>query len=271
MKKMHHSIFIIIILVAAIAQQGCKKDHGDKPQLPPSSGFVMNFSDIDSTKVPETLKITGIDSVADYSNYVFAAGNVGIWNFIITVGLAVPVSSFLNSFHYEAQWSNPDNAWLWNYDYTLGYDTYSAELQASVTGAQVHWEMYISKASGFQNFLWYEGDSKLDNTEGTWTLYDNPTSNTELLGILWHNNGTADIIYTNIIPGGAENGGYISYGTTNNPDYNAFYDIYNKGKDNHTNIEWNQTYKNGRVKDSLHFGNNDWHCWDMDFVNTVCP
>lgn len=269
MKKMRYTLLLIVLFAFATVQQGCKKDHGDKPQLPPSSSFVMNFSDIDSTKVPETLKINGVDSAGDYSNYVFAAGNVFTWNVIITVGLAVPVASFLNSFNYQAEWSNPDNAWLWNYDCIVAGVVYSAELQAKVTGNQVHWEMYVSKAGGFQDFLWYEGDSRLDNTEGSWTLYDNHISNTELLGILWHNNGTADITYTNIVPGGAENGGYISYGTSADASYDAFYDIYNKGKDNHTNIEWNKTSKNGRVKDPLHFGDSDWHYWDSSYISTV--
>jgi hypothetical protein len=272
MKKARITAIVVCLLVAGVMQQGCKKDHGDKPSLPPSSGFVMNFSDIDSTKVPSSFfKTTGTDSAGDYTNYVYSAGNVFVWNVIISVGLAVPVASFLNSFHYEAEWDNQADAWLWNYDYAVAGTTYSAELQAKVTGDQVHWEMYVSKQAGFQNFLWYSGDSKLDNTQGTWTLYDNPTSNKELLGIVWHNSGTADITYTNIIPGGAENGGYISYGTTSDATYNAFYDIFNKGKNNHTNIEWNKTYMNGRVKDSLHFGDTNWHCWDVDYSNTTCP
>ena len=61
-----------------------------------------------------------------------------------------------------------------------------------------------------------------------------------------------------------ENGGYINYGITNETPYNAFYDIYNKGQDNHTNIEWNRTTKEGRVKDAQHFLDAVWHLWDSN-------
>ena len=266
-------VLLVLMVATVVLQPGCKKDHGDPPQIPPSSSFVMNFSDLDSTKAPgKFLKISGIDSVGEYSNYLFSAGNVFVWNVIITVGLAVPVASFLHSFSYQATWNNQVDAWEWKYDFTVVV-VYSAKLRAKVSGNMVHWEMYISKQGGFQNFLWYSGDSHLDGTEGTWTLFDNPTSNQELLGILWHNNasnGTSDITYTNIVPGGPENGGYIAYGITTDTTYNAFYNIYNKGKNNLTEIKWKRTAMNGRVKDSLHFGNTDWHCWDVTLKNEIC-
>ena len=67
---------------------------------------------------------------------------------------------------------------------------------------------------------------------------------------------TGDIKYTNIIPGGAENGGYIYYGTQTG-DMTRFYDIFNKGQDNLTEIEWNHTDYHGHVKDPNKFGDSD--------------
>jgi hypothetical protein len=271
MKKIRIIILSVLMLVTAVIQQGCKKDHGEPPSLPPQSSFVMNFTDLDSSMVsPKFMKV---DSVGEYDNYLYAAGNVVAWNVIISVGLAVPVASFVHAFSYQGVWDNQDNAWEWKYDFTV-FNTYSAKLKATVSGNAAHWEMYISQQNGFQDFLWYEGDSYLDNTQGTWTLYDNPNSNQPLLGIVWHNNtntnGTSDITYTNIVPGGAENGGYISYGITDDSTYNAYYDIYNKGKNNLTRIKWNITNKDGSVSDSLHFGDSDWHCWDVDYKNRIC-
>ena len=68
-----------------------------------------------------------------------------------------------------------------------------------------------------------------------------PDNSYPLLGILWHRNpeeATADIRYTNIVPGGAENGGYIYYGIRDNLPLDAFYDIYNKSQDNLITIQW---------------------------------
>ncbi|MEK6617052.1 MAG: hypothetical protein AABZ32_13275, partial [Bacteroidota bacterium] len=95
---------------------------------------------------------------------------------------------------------------------------------------------------------------------------------TPLLQIDWTKNatGTCDIRYTNVIPGGAENGGYINYGIVSDPKYDAFYDIYNKGQNNLTNIKWNRSSKAGRVKDQKKFGDALWHCWNTSLVNDTC-
>ena len=67
-----------------------------------------------------------------------------------------------------------------------------------------------------------------------------------------------------------ENGGYIFYGTTLN-EFDRFYDIYNKGQDNLTEIEWSSVNKNGHVRDPLHFGHENWNCWDVNLMDVVCP
>ena len=130
-----------------------------------------------------------------------------------------------------------------------------------------------------QKFLNKSYKLKVNGTEGTWTLYRDtvtpyvPTNSIPYVGILWHRNtsdGTYDIKYTNIIPNGPENGGYITYGIINQTPYYAFYDIFNKGQVNLTEIKWNRTNKDGRVRDSLHFGDINWHCWDTTLANDTC-
>jgi hypothetical protein len=94
------------------------------------------------------------------------------------------------------------------------------------------------------------------------------------LQIDWHryiSTQTGDIKYTNVIPGDAENGGYIFYGSTTDEEYDRFYNIYNKGQDNLAEIEWNFTNKNGRVKDEHFYLDADWHCWDSNFNDIDCP
>lgn len=41
-------------------------------------------------------------------------------------------------------------------------------------------------------------------------------------------------------------------------------------KQKFTEIMWNETTKEGRVKDTMHFGDTDWHCWDADLQDTDC-
>ena len=106
-------------------------------------------------------------------------------------------------------------------------------------------------------------------------MQESPTNPTDLLRIDWTRNmpldGTGTIKYTNIVPGGPENGGYIYTETNNETPYNAKWDIYNKGADNHTLIEWHRTTQVGRVQDFNRFADNEWHCWGTDHKNTECP
>ena len=239
------------------------------PYIPPLEAHLetsVDFSDFNDTTVNKSIK-------ADTSNALVSIVTVGAWNFLITVGLAVPVASFVESFKHEPTLKN-DGTWVWEYSLVGNYSTYTAKLNGKLNGSKVNWEMYISKTGfgAFTDFLWYKGESNAENTSGEWTLYDNPTNAKELLEITWSDdkNGNAEITYLNIVPSGPENGGYIHYGKNNNSPYNAFYNIYNKGKDNHTIIEWNRTSKEGRVQDFKYFNNNNWHCWNSQWLNVNC-
>ena len=105
-------------------------------------------------------------------------------------------------------------------------------------------------------------------------MKQSPVVPEDLLRIDWSRNITADthtIRYTNIVPDGPENGGYIDARHTEDTPYDHIWDIYNKGQDNHTYIEWSSITGEGRVNDLKHFGDEDWHCWDSDRINVVCP
>jgi hypothetical protein len=265
-------LLIITSVLGFIA--GCEDDpassHGTAPEIPPQSTFIMEFSDFEQESMPNPTKQAMALTTA---NWTYAALNVGIWNTIITVGLAVPVAAFVAAFQHNAVWQ-PDNSWEWSYSFLAGGAMHTARLNGKVVEQQVQWKMYISRQDAFTDFLWYTGTADLAATEGQWILYDNPESETELLQIDWHRNiaeGTADIKYTNIVPDGAENGGYIFYGIVAGETYDRFYEIYNKGLDNITDIEWNYASKAGRVMDENHFGDTDWHCWDGTLSDITCP
>ncbi len=132
--------------------------------------------------------------------------------------------------------------------------------------------MYISKENVYVDFLWYTGTSLTDGTEVDWILHEGPNKSGELLSIEYNktSDNTGNIKYMNIVPGGAENGGYIMYSNDSETALNAYCYIYNKGQDNLTEIEWNQTVKNGRVKEFKHFQDNEWHCWDEKLQDAVC-
>ena len=259
--------FIIILLTFLVATTGCKKNSEPAPDLPPQSSFVMDFSDFSNPD--DTLVAREVNT---YQNWGYSYANVVIWQAFITVGLAVPVASFLESFNHEAVYHPDQNNWTWSYNVTVNLAVYEAELTGYMEADSVVWEMRITKGADYTDFLWYYGKSSFGGTGGYWILQENPANANPLLRIDWHHytNGTADISYTNIKPGGPENGGYIYYGTEI-ADLDRFYNIYNKGQDNLTEIEWSSANKNGHVMDPNHYGDNEWHCWDGLFMDVECP
>lgn len=280
MSRVRKSIALMMTAAVMVASvPGCGSDDGGAgvqrtaPDLPPVSTFLMDFSDFSQEGQPlQSADSESADAGLSKANWTWAAANVLVWNTLITFGFAIPVAAFLEAFNHEPV-RQPDGRWLWDYNFTVDV-IHLAELYGKVEDDEVVWEMYVSREGGYTDFLWYSGRSALDGSEGTWTLNQDPDNPIPMIGIAWHRDtqaGTADIQYTNIVPDGPENGGYIKYGVTGGDPYDAFYDIYNKGKDNHTNIEWSLNDKDGRVKDPDHFGDGEWHCWNNVLDDVDCP
>jgi hypothetical protein len=226
--------------------------------------MVMNFdgfwkSDFKSATLP-------------VSNFFFAAAHVLFWNAAVTLNLAVPVATFLESFNHEPVWNPSGREWIWSYSVTVGSDVYTADLHGKISIGQVDWSMYISKSGGFTNFLWYSGISKFDNTSGTWYLNKSPEDPYQFLQIDWVRgpDGTAEITYLNVTQGAEDKGSYITFGITDEIPLTAYYDIYGKANDRLVNIKWDTVSYAGRVKAPHHFMDSDWHCWDTTFLNAVC-
>ncbi len=259
----------------------------EAPKIPPQTTFVMDFSDFtgasstgsQATASPlasyvgqgETGRVD-VNALGDRTYFDFSAFNVGFWNLVGTFGLAIPVSCFTESLK-QTPVKQPDGSWVWTYSVTVQFVTYTAELHGKYIDSGVRWDMYVTKQNEFTDYLWYYGESDLANTQGYWVLRAEPAKATDLLRIDWHRDPvkeTGDIKYTNIVPNGPENGGYISFVVSDGQPYNRSYTIFNKGKNETTFIEWNETTRAGRVKDSVHFGDDSWHCWDSSLNNTVC-
>ena len=263
------TVFLVLVtLVLTSVLAGCNKDENEPaPQLPPESSFVMSFEDFSNPD--DTLSPREINS---YHNWGISYATVTVWNTIITVGLAVPVASFLESFNHEAIYHPDEQNWTWSYNVITGGHTYEAELTGYLEADSVVWEMRVTKSNQYADFLWYWGKSHINRTGGYWILREKPANPNEMLRINWNqdSNGIANLRYTNIIPNDSENGGYIFYGTTLDA-YDRFYDIFNKGQDNLTEIEWNHVDLDGRVKNPAHYQDTNWHCWGTDLQDMICP
>jgi hypothetical protein len=258
---------ILSLLSIGIFATSCKKEEEKAPELPPQSSFIMDFSDFSNPG--DTI---GTREMATYQNWGYSYAVVVIWQTYLTVGLAVPVASFLESFNHEAVYHPDEDNWTWSYNVTVAQVVYEAELTGYLEADSVVWEMRVTAGQLYNDFLWYFGKSALDGSGGYWKLQENPLNPNELLKINWHkfDNGTADISYTNIRPADINNGAYIFYGTTLE-NFNRFYNLFNVQNNNLTEIQWNSLNKDGRVKDAAYFGSENWNCWDTTLMDIVCP
>jgi len=267
---------ILLIAVAAILT-GCGDDEtvnplaAIPPDLPPQSTFVMDFDEFNQFVLysPQAGDVGGPMTKQNWGQSVV---RIAFWNLALTVTLAVPVAAFVEAFEHDPV-QLEDGSWEWTYSITADVE-HTCRLIGNIEENEVSWSMYLTKEGEFTDYLWYSGTHNLPATEGTWTVNRGPDQTNPFMGIEWHrtvSTATGDLKYTNIIPGDAENGGYIFYGSTTDTDYDRFYNIYNKGQDNLAEIEWNFTDKNGRVKDENFYGDTDWHCWDTNLDDVDCP
>lgn len=258
----------IIAVMMIMVFSGCKKDEEKTaPTIPPSSTFIMDFSGFSNPA-----DTTGNRELTSYNNWGFSYINVVSWNVLLTVGLAVPVAAFNESFNHQAVYHPDNNNWTWSYNVTADNSVYEAELTGYLQSDSVVWEMRITRDNLYSDFLWFQGKSAIDQSGGYWILMNSPLTPVTLLKIDWkrYPDNTAEIRYTNIVPSSEDNGSYIFYGKTS-ADLNRSYVIYNHKIDNMTAIEWNSNSHNGHVKDPAHFGDILWHCWDTNLADIVCP
>lgn len=270
MKNLSKKSFIYLmvgVLTFALVNSGCKKKDEPAPELPPQSSFLMDFTFQDQDTTSKALHT--------YGNWGYSAINVGVWNIVITVGMAVPVASFVESFKHQAEYNAQDEYWTWSYNFD-SWGQHSAELTGYLESDSVVWEMRID------GYLWYYGHSHTNGSGGYWMLKENKTQATNLIKIYWQKNstGVTSIKYLNVADASStqykNNGEYIEYGTVSSGEYDRFYHIFLKDDTdptltNLTDIEWNFADKHGHVKDEKHFNDTEWHCWDTNLADITCP
>ncbi|MBI2968544.1 MAG: hypothetical protein HYY40_12140 [Bacteroidetes bacterium] len=258
---------LCLALIGLFPMTSCRKK-GETPVLPPQESFVINTDALPDSASGKTAADTTM------AKWFYSAATVGIWNTVLTVTLFVPVASYVEALKQTPVWDKKEKKWSWVFSVTGFWNiTYTCKLYGWVNGTNYEWEMYISQAGGPQNVLWYEGVTAKDQSHAEWTLYKDINNPVKFIGVVYNKNGdgTSNIKYTNILEGDAGNGGYIYYGLSTDPQYNAFYDVNYIQNSKLTEIRWNTTSKIGKVRDNVQFGDSDWHCWDTMLKDAVCP
>ncbi len=267
MKGIKKTLSVFLAGAVLVATTSCKKNKGTQPTIPPAETFQMETADFDDSKTgPQRL-----DGTATATNWTHSAWHVGVWNIVLTITLIVPVAAYWESFNHTPKYVSDKKGWRWKYTVNvLGID-HTCKLYGKVSGDNVNWEMYLTKAGHYKNFLWYKGTSDLANNAGQWIMYSNPNDPAQFLQMDWSRDadGNADVKYTNVTTGAAKDD-YIHYGIQAG-NYDRFYRINDQSESRLIDIEWNFASKYGHVKDNVKFGDTNWHCWGNNLHDTICP
>ena len=266
-------IFPILFVIASIGLIVSCEDETTNPLVevpttPSLSTMLVDFGEFPDTSLVESNNFP----LATKMNWGWAATNVKVWNSILTLNFVIPVAAFREAFNHQPVLQS-DGSWLWQYDISVEEENYTAKLYGKTVTEGVDWKMLLSKSGAYTDFEWFTGLSNLPATEGNWTLNKNPESPTPFISIEWERNPqeeTANVKYTLLSNNPTEGGSYIHYGKTNEVPLNRFYQIYNAENQNLIDIMWSYESHFGRVKDSVHFKDDAWHCWDSKLDDTDC-
>jgi hypothetical protein len=274
--------YVLVLLLGVTLLQSCVKDPvmnedpGVAPELPMLETFVMPFQGFDDADTSNINKsIDKARNFVTHFHWFYAASNIVIWNTYLSLHMVIPVASFAEAFNHDPVYQG-SGIWLWAYSVEENGETFYAELTAQfLSDKEVQWDMSISQVGGFSKVHWYTGVISVDGSKGSWTVNYLPENPTPYLRIDYQGDeatGEGSIRYTNIIPGHVDMGDYIEYREfpSSRPEHNRAYDVYRIAEDNLLEIEWNEENHNGRVKNQKAFNDDNWHCWDENFVDIDC-
>jgi len=263
-------LITLIISLPAFYFISCKKDKGDPPELPPYNSMVVDFSNFTSLK--KSVELSGIKGT-ESSTWEFAASVAGVWSTLITSNINVPLAAFEAAVNHKASYVS-ENLWQWSYDFNEGSDTFKAKLQGKITTNSVTWKMYITYEgiAAYKEFLWLEGTSKTDGSGGQWTFKQSPQADVQLFQDDWTKSGdeVTSVKYT-YMKNDTNKDSFINYLHLTTGNFDSSFKIYfSNGLYSESDIEWNVTTKDGRLKCFDYLQDENWYCWDTNKINKIC-
>jgi hypothetical protein len=264
-------LIALMFSFSAFIYISCKKDKGDPPILPPYESMAIDFSNFTSQKrsagVNEEVKGT------ESSTWQFAAAVAGVWNTLISSSIAVPLAAYDSASNVNPGYVS-ENLWQWTYDFTFEGVPYKSKLSGQISTNSVVWQMHVTKdiSGGFTDFLWIEGTSATDGSGGQWIFHESPVSPAGIFQDDWTKSGTVvtTVKYT-YIKDDENKGSYINYLIPSASSFDLGYNIhFSSGIYSDSDIEWNKTTRDGRLKSVDYLQDDNWYCWDTNKINKVC-
>ncbi len=277
----------LMLTLIMIFATSCEKsteinEQGTSPELPPLESMAIDFEAFEDNGTSGKATTLVYDNKAPNGNWVFSRIVVGVWSSALYTTLAVPVASFQAAFTQTPEKISEDT-WQWTYSVGGFTSEYTARLTGQLTANGVAWNMYITKMGieGFDEFLWFSGNSALDGDSGFWILNQGPERPDPMLRIDWERAGDeiGNIRYTWVRElDDQENddlflNSYLEYGLQEGT-FDAYFNAYvydtNLQEFTEVDIEWSRNTFEGRVRAMAYFEDENWRCWDSNGDDIAC-
>lgn len=270
-------LFAAALIVAQVMFISCDKNPakpGQKaPDLPPASSMTL---DLNAFKSASNLAKANGNQSAIGLNFITAYSVVTIINATMTLILSVPAYVFAAAIQQQPVLDPNDGKFHWIYSVT---DSSGVIFKADLAGwvdqdaLESRWEMRITATGNnppLNNFLWFEGRAKLDNSSGYWDIYDGgkPATPTIGLHINWQAGSASDatLQFTVVDPASPDNGDQLTYFADGNQRGVTFFD---KTENKTVEISWDETTHAGYII-APGYNNGQKACWDTILNDVVC-
>ncbi len=277
--KSTNTLWLLIVAIFIVTIIGCKNDNDDDilpdpPPLPPITSLAIDFQEIGNPD--DTLSARDINT---YINWGRAYFDVAAWNLVVSSIILVPVASYAIALNQTPVYNPVNGEWIWAYEFTSNNITYSAKLKGYYDGNDsVAWEMRITQQGGFVDFLWYYGKMHIAGNQIDyvyWELVNNPVDNIPFLRIDWNRLGSGatewyTTKYTIIDPDNPSHLDWISYMVSPSEFFRVF-TLFDVSEWMQAQIEFYVNTHEGKIKDPWFFGDEEWHCWDTNLMDVICP
>lgn len=244
-----------IILLCNIALMltfvSCKRAELIPPAALPVSTLNENISYLEPVTYTDENKIYAAEILKNWNNYINDSVSY-ITDYYQKISIIEAVRQI-------------DNTWLWETDIEKDTTTINVKLFSIIKTDSIDWKLYLSVEGQYSNIQVLKGISDNNYSLGEWAVYKFNTKKEleKILTINWSNSGVQNKIkFTNSVAGSVKNGNFIIINDSIEGIYNKYIDIYEKAKDKHSYIQLNTDTKKGRIKDILHFGDEQWYYWE---------
>ena len=249
-----------IIFISVLILTSCINTEKIPPLLPPGGSISAD--------------LTYFNEAGEESTYYNdATEKIVYWQILINDSLSFQKDLLETAIDNDLEYQS-DETWLIRDKLNRDDKSYDILLFCIDETDTLNLKLYFSFDTVYTNLLTYDGISFNDNTQGDWTI-NKPEPDTsayiKFLSVNWNiiSEENKEIKFTNFLSGG-ENGNYIFYKDSTDDIYDSYIDLFDKANENHTIIQWSSNTNTGRIQDIEKYGNEDWYCWDENFLNTDC-